>query len=106
MSEWKAQFKRAMLDVIIEDGNPLQRQRHDTWILYNEVNALRERVQRSEIDYEASSYAESKWWTDGDSFNTGEEKVGIDAEIVLVGYEIIKFRYDGTVTDLIMAITR
>ena len=103
---WKSEFKRAFIDVVVSEGLPL-RDGNTAWgYLARDWESKRERVATIGINYDASTWEESRWWDGADTFNDGYEKIGIDASIVLIDGEVIKFRYDGTASDLIIAIVK
>lgn len=106
MSDWKVEFKRALIDEIISSGSPVRDNPTSWGYLAPDWREIRDRVASIGVDYAKTTHEESRWWDGADTFNDGYEKIGIDAVVTLLDGSVVKFRYDGSASDLIMSLVR
>jgi hypothetical protein len=104
MSEWKQEFRKAVIDVIVAEGSPVRDGSGFWGWMADDWEAKRKRVAAYGIDYAATKWDESRWWDGGDTFNDGTEKIGLDADIAVKDGSTIKFRYEGTITEILHSI--
>lgn len=114
MSDWKAGFKRAVIDAIVAGGMPVRANpSRFGWEDYDRARDIKSAIAYQGIDYTRSTYRESCWDEFMGTFYQGDTRVyGVDATIVLRGAHEIgdppgrsyHFRWKGTASDLIQAV--
>lgn len=106
--DWKAGFHRALTDAIVQGGSPLSDGRTDWGWTAKDWEAKRKVVRLEGIDYARTSKPEDSSWSEFmGTFYTGDTtKVGIDIEVVTLAGTRIKWRYSGTIGELIADVVR
>lgn len=106
MSDWKAEFKKVIVDAMIAGGSPLDESTDVFgWQKPDWDGKLRKLVARREIDYTKTTYDESSWSEFVGTFEDNARKVGVDIKIYLKGRpEPIMWRYCGSVSDIITGV--
>jgi hypothetical protein len=105
MSDWKVGFKRALIDAIIDHGEVQKPFRSSEYFSFEDEQKLRKHVQ-AYIDYDGTGApVDSSYWTDGDSFQSGEERACFSLSVKLHGESVhVRFIYKGTFSELIFAV--
>lgn len=108
MSEWKAEFRRTFIDAIVTLGSKLNDgdNYYGGWRA-DDTSDVRSYIQRHGIDYAATGWVDSEWSlfvdTEADWDNT---RYGIDADIVCCNGEQFKWRYGGSVGDILKEVLK
>lgn len=102
VSDWKRGFHAAVIRAIITNGSPLDDKPDGFGWLAGDWERILATVRAGEVDYDASTYAESDWHEFMGTFYEGDTRVvGIDAAIALRSGERFVWRWKGTASDLI-----
>lgn len=106
MSEWKAEFKRHLIDVLVKEGSKIDDNASSFgWQEYDLHGKFKSMILNYGIDYNKTTYVESNWYEFVDTFYEGDSTVyGVDMNLVLNNGTVLKWRYAGTVSDLIQAV--
>lgn len=105
--KWKKEFHKALIDAFVNNGTPVDESGRDTFYGYIAHNWQEICTETHEvgIDYDKSTFTEAEWEAFQGTFYEGDtRKVGLDATIMLKNGRRHVFRYDGTVSDLILAV--
>lgn len=106
-SDWRQEFKRAVIDALIKDGYPLR----DGSTFYGGIASdwedRRNKVDTIGIDYDRTTWTEAEWHEFKGTFYEGDTRtVGIDVQLVLLDGTVMKWRFEGIASDLIFAVVR
>jgi hypothetical protein len=105
-ANWKEEFGRALLDVLARDGTPV-RATGDTYYswIHDDWQRISTEVASVGLDYEASSWEEEVWSEFQGTCYEGDESVyGITAKLVLKNGASYEYRYNETISTLILAV--
>lgn len=107
MSDWREEFKRELVDVLLEQGMPLRSDaNYYSWVDYDWKKIIR-RIRKVGVDYERTTYEESEWDEFMGTFYEGDErKQGIDVHVVLLDGSRVEYRWSGHPGQLIIALVR
>jgi hypothetical protein len=102
MSDWKTEFKRALIDTIVANGTPIE----GAYLTYisSKWREIKNEIAREGIDYASTTWEETRWWDGADTFNDGQERIGLNANVMLSNGIVQKIRFEGTVSELIFAL--
>jgi hypothetical protein len=111
---WKIGFTRALIDAIVREGGVVRKDGgsfYGGWQDYEVTPDVRAEIERVGIDYAKTTWTESEWHEFMGTFYEGDTRcVGIDAEVSLKssrkGGRGYTFRWQGSVSDLIIAVVR
>lgn len=109
-SDWRAGFKRALIDVLVQNGQLLKSDPYQRTYGWADYSAQGQRTQKrirngADIDYEASTWEESSWEEFMGTFYEGDTRVkGIDLRLVLKTKEEFNWRWSGSVGELIQQV--
>lgn len=108
MSEdWKVGFKRAFLDVIIDDGAEFQAgsDYYTGGTIIGRAPLYAWQIREIGIDYAASSWTETEWYEFmGTSFDGDCRRFTLDAKIALLDGTTKDWRYSETLSTAILAV--
>ena len=106
MSTWKAEFKRHLIDVLVKNGSKIDDNASSFgWQEYDLHGKYKSMITNHGIDYDKTTYTESSWSEFMGTFYEGDTSVyGVDMNLVLGNGTVLKWRYAGTVSELIQAV--
>jgi hypothetical protein len=106
MSEWKKEFKRHLIDVLVKEGGKIDDKASAfSWQEYDFHGKYKSMISNHGIDYDKTTYTESSWYEFMGTFYEGDTSVyGVDMNLVLGNGTVLKWRYAGTVSDLTQAV--
>lgn len=105
-SVWKIEFRKAMINALVEQGCAVCGDRADAFSWRDTSwQAKRAMVASVGIDYTATKYQESYWYEFMGTFYEGDSRVyGVDLDLVLLDGTRLHWRYDRTLAELITAV--
>ena len=107
--DWQVEFKRAMINAIVENGSPVDpTPRPYGWVDYKNYAARRNAIDEFGIDYDKTELPEdASWYEFQGTFWEGDHVAyGAEANIVLMDSSTSRWRYTGTISDMIATILR
>ena len=107
MSDWRAEFRIALIDEVVRSGTPVSSQPSYYGWMDHSYSEKRDQVKATGIDYAATTWEESYWDEFMGTFYEGDTRVyGIDLKLVLKDGTEFHWRYSGSGGNLIMALAR
>ena len=106
MSNWKAEFKRHLIDVLVKNGSKVDDNASVYgWQEYDLHGKYKSMIANHGIDYDKTTYTEATWYEFMGTFYEDDTSVyGVDMNLVLGNGKVLKWRYAGTVSELIQAV--
>ena len=107
---WREEFHHALIWEIVRSGTPVHpdadRLSPFSWMA-DDWQDQKRAVLDGDVDYEKTMYEKSSWDEFVDTFYEGDtRKYGVDLHIVMTDGTKYHWRYTGTVSDLILALTK
>lgn len=106
--DWRKGFHRALIDAVVSHGSPVADDPSFYGWIHQQYAERIKNVHTVGIDYERTQAPkEDSWEVFMGTFYEGDTRVyGLDLTVVLLDGQTVRFRYQGTLGELISAVVQ